>query len=158
LDYAESSRHGALRKLICDKAHAWFGRDRQYPAAFEPGGDDFLSGGLLQAALMLRVVGKRDYRDWWHAFCPAPQDLPAWFSPVPVSDRRDPKLAHLDGLNLSRAWCWKMLVRELPPALHAPVNAAVDAHIAASLPYAVQGHYAGTHWLASFAMLALTEH
>jgi len=156
LDYAESIQHLALRKLITQKANTWFGRDRRYPAAYEPGGDDFLSGGLMEATLMLRVVDACSYADWWQVFCPARQDLQAWLSPVSVTDRSDPKLAHLDGLNLSRAWCWGMLAKELPVSLHAPVSAAIEEHIEASLSHALQGHYAGTHWLASFALLALT--
>ncbi len=157
LDYAEGIQHLALRKLIALKANAWFGRDRRYPAFYEPGGDDFLSGGLLEAALMQRVVDGCSYADWWEVFCPAPHELPVWLTPVAVSDRSDPKLAHLDGLNLSRAWCWKMLEPQLPPALRAPVNTAIDAHLSISLPHAIHGDYAGTHWLASFALLALTE-
>jgi hypothetical protein len=156
LDYAETIQHIALRKLIIRKANAWFGRDRRYPAAYEPGGDDFLPGGLIEAALMLRVVDACSYADWWQIFCPVRQDLQIWLSPVSVTDRSDPKLAHLDGLNLSRAWCWKLLEKELPASLQAPVNAAIDVHIEASLPYALRGNYAGTHWLASFALLALT--
>jgi hypothetical protein len=157
LDYAERTQHLALKKLIIQKSNTWFGRDQRYPASYEPGGDDFLSGGLLEAALMLRAVDACSYADWWQVFCPAPQDLVTWLQPVSVTDRTDPKLAHLDGLNLSRAWCWKMLMRELPEALHDSVSEAIDAHMRASLPHALQGHYAGTHWLASFALLALTE-
>jgi hypothetical protein len=157
LDYAECVQHVALRKLIGSKANTWFGRDQRYPTAYEPGGDDFLSGGLMEAALMLRVVDACSYADWWQVFCPARQDLQTWMSPVSITDRSDPKLAHLDGLNLSRAWCWKMLAKELPTSLQAPVNAAIETHVQASLPHAVKGDYAGTHWLASFALLALTE-
>lgn len=157
LDYADAIGHLALRRRINEKAHAWFGRDRRYPAAYEPGGDDFLSGGLMEAALMQRVVNSCGYADWWEVFCPAPHELQVWLTPVSVTDRRDPKLSHLDGLNLSRAWCWKMLERELPAALRAPVGNAIDAHVAASLPHATEGDYAGTHWLASYALLALTQ-
>lgn len=158
LDYAECIQHRALRKLIAAKANAWFGRDRRYPAAYEPGGDEFLSGGLMEAALMLRVVDGCSYADWWEVFCPAPQDLQTWLTPVPVTDRSDPKLSHLDGLNLSRAWCWKMIEQEMPPPLRVPVTTAIDTLIATSLPQATSGDYVGTHWLASFALLALTEH
>lgn len=157
LDYAQSIQHLALRKLIAAKANAWFGRDRRYPAAYEPGGDDFLSAGLMEAALMLRVVDSCSYADWWEVFCPVPQDLQIWLSPVTVTDRSDLKLAHLDGLNLSRAWCWKMLQPHLPATLAAPVQAAIDTHLHAALPHACGGNYAGTHWLASFALLALTQ-
>lgn len=157
LDYAECSQHFALRKLLCDKANAWFGRDRRYPAAYEPSGDDFLSGGLMEAVLMLRVVDGCSYADWWEVFCPPPHELSVWLKPVAVCDRSDPKLAHLDGLNLTRAWCWKMLAPQLPQTLQAPVHEAVAAHLAASLPQATDGDYAGTHWLASFAFLALAQ-
>ncbi|MES2538744.1 MAG: DUF2891 domain-containing protein [Pseudomonadota bacterium] len=157
LDYAELSEHLTLRELIAAKAHAWFADDQRYPAAYEPGGDDFLSGGLMEAVLMLRVLDAGDYDAWWQRFSPSSDELQVWLTPVPVSDRADPKLAHLDGLNLSRAWCWKMLARQLPAPVRAPVKVAIDAHIAASLPHASAGDYAGVHWLASFALLALSD-
>lgn len=157
LDYAETVQHLALRRLIAAKASAWFGRDRRYPAAYEPGGDDFLSAGLVEAALMLRLVDGCSYADWWELFCPSQSDLAAWLLPVQVTDRSDPKLVHLDGVNLSRAWCWKMIRPQLDAALRARVDVAVDAHLDASLPGTIDGDYAGTHWLASFALLALTE-
>ena len=105
---------------------------------------------------MRRVVDGCSYADWWHVFSPAPQDLLTWLTPVSVADRTDPKLAHLDGLNLSRAWCWKMIAPELPQALREQAYQSIDAHLTASLPFATAGDYAGTHWLASFALLALT--
>lgn len=157
LDYADRTQHIALRKLIAAKTNAWFGRDRRYPAAYEPGGEDFLSAGLMEAVLMLRVLDGCSFADWWQVFCPPPHDLAVWLTPAIVSERHDPKLAHLDGLNLSRAWCWTMLAPELPSSLQAPVSRAIDAHLAASLPVATNGEYASTHWLASFALLALTQ-
>ncbi|GAB3548264.1 DUF2891 domain-containing protein [Noviherbaspirillum agri] len=157
LDYAETIQHVALRKRIVEKANDWYGRDRRYPAAYEPSGEDFLSPGLMEAVLMMRIVDGCSYADWWQVFCPTVHDLQTWLTPVIVSDRSDPKLAHLDGLNLSRAWCWRMLVQQLPQELVPAVATAIDAHLAASLLHAVHGDYAGTHWLASFALLALTE-
>jgi hypothetical protein len=157
LDYAQASGHSALRQLIVAKAQAWFGADRLYPADYEPGGDDFLSGGLLEAVLMRRVSDARSHADWWQAFCPAPSALQRWLAPVDNTDRSDPKLSHLDGLNLSRAWCWRMLEKELPGNLREPVRQAIDAHLAAALPHTHAGDYVGTHWLASFAVLALGE-
>lgn len=157
LDYAERVQHMGLRRLIAAKASAWFGRDRRYPAAYEPDGDDFLSAGLVEAALMLRLVDGCSYADWWELFCPSQNDLATWLLPVQVTDRSDPKLVHLDGVNLCRAWCWKLMRPQLDTALRARVDAAIEAHLDASLPGTIEGDYAGTHWLASFALLALTE-
>ncbi len=157
LDYADAVQHRALRQAITAAAHRWFGHDRRYPAAYEPSGDDFLSGGLTEARLMQRVVDDCDYADWWPAFAPTPDGLAHWLQPARVSDPTDPKIVHLHGLNLSRAWCWRGLRPQLPADLQAPVQQAIDAHLAASLPAATDGDYVGTHWLASFALLALDE-
>jgi hypothetical protein len=81
--------------------------------------------------------------------------LQTWLTPITGIDHSDPKLAHLDGLNLSRAWCWQMIFAGMPDRLHRPVRQAIDAHRDAALPHVIAGDYAGTHWLASFAMLAL---
>ncbi|MGE5337807.1 MAG: DUF2891 domain-containing protein [Gemmatimonadota bacterium] len=153
--YAQVEQHRALRAAISDRANAWFARDRRYPADYEPAGDDFLSGGLCEALLVLRAVDDCDFADWWQAFEPAGAALARWLTPVSVSDPADAKIVHLHGLNLSRALCWRALAPHLPPALQAPVAAAVAGHIEASLPAATAGDYVGTHWLASFAVLAL---
>ncbi len=153
--YAQVEQHRALRAAIADRANTWFARDRRYPADYEPAGDDFLSGGLCEALLVLRAVDGCDFADWWQAFEPAPAALARWLAPVRVSDPRDAKIVHLHGLNLSRAWCWRALAPHLPDTLRASVGAAIDAHIEASLPAATAGDYVGTHWLASFALLAL---
>lgn len=157
LDYAECTQHSALHDLIVEKARFWFGADRRYPAAYEPSGDDFLSAGLMEAALMKRMMGKDGFAAWWQEFFPDRSGLQVWLSPVAVSNRSDPKLAHLDGLNLSRAWCWRLIAGHLPDDLHAPVEAAIEAHLQAALPHVCSGSYAGTHWLASFALLALGQ-
>ncbi|MDY7573441.1 DUF2891 domain-containing protein [Actimicrobium sp. CCI2.3] len=156
LDYAQAAGHDALRNRIELSGRKWYGEDRQYPAGYEPGGDDFLSGGLIEAALMRRVLSADELVGWWQRFCPTHDALQCWLKPVAVSDRSDPKMAHLDGLNLSRAWCWTMLRPDLPVSLQEPVALAIQRHLAASLPHAVGGDYVGTHWLASFAALALT--
>ena len=156
LEYAECMEHRSLNHLISAKAQAWFGSDRLYPATFEPGGDDFLSAGLMEAALMARILDTRNFTQWWQAFSPPQPELQIWLMPVSVSAPDDPKLAHLDGLNLSRAWCWQMLMDKMPVALQPSITAAINAHLAASLPQALSGTYAGTHWLASFALLAMT--
>jgi hypothetical protein len=161
LDYAKQAQHPALLRAIGNRARRWFSRDRRYPAAYEPSGDDFLSGGLTEARLMQRVFagedGGCDFADWWQAFVPPPDALAHWLTPVAVSDATDAKIVHLHGLNLARAWCWRGLRPALPPELHAAVDTAIAAHIARSLPAATAGHYVGTHWLASFALLALDD-
>lgn len=157
LDYAQTAGDAPLIALIEAKSQAWFGNDTTYPAAYEPGGDDFLSGGLMQAALMQRT--HRNFAEWWNGFCPPPAQLRHWMQPVQVSDRTDPKLSHLDGLNLSRAWCWTLLLPNLEGGADAKtalaVKHAIDAHLQAGLPHTTGGDYVGSHWLASFALLAL---
>jgi hypothetical protein len=146
LDWAEGN-DPALAALIAARARHYFGEDRD-AAAWEPGGDDFLSGTLTEALAMRRVLGQDEFAAWLSAFLPRieagePRTL---FTPAFVSDRSDGKIAHLDGLNLSRAWCWRALGRP----------DAADAHLDASLPH-VAGDYMGEHWLATFALLALEE-
>ena len=145
-----------LVTLIDTRARDWFGQDRSCQA-WEPGGDEFLSSALCEALVMSRVLGA-EFARWFDAFLPdAAQGLPATlFSPASVSDRSDGKIAHLDGLNLSRAWCWRAIARALgeghPVCRRARETA--DLHLAAALPH-VAGDYMGEHWLASFALLAL---
>ncbi|MBA2919828.1 DUF2891 family protein [Sphingomonas sp. MAH-20] len=143
-----------LRRLIADKARGWFGQDRDCQA-WEPGGDEFLSSALSEALLMRRVLGA-DFAGWFAGFLPRlAQDEPrSLLEPVFVSDRSDGKIAHLDGCNLSRAWCWRQIAPALPGELAAIARDAADRHLTASLPH-VAGDYMGEHWLATFAMLAL---
>ena len=134
-----------LAALIRQRACDWFGEDRAYHG-WEPGGDDFLSGGLVEALLMKRVLGEAEFGRWFEAFLPnvAAGEPRSLFTPAFVSDRSDGKIAHLDGLNLSRAWCWRAL----------GFAGAAEEHLDASLPH-VAGDYMGEHWLATFALLAL---
>ena len=157
VDWCDTIEHRALRRTISERANRWFGRDRRYPASYEPGGDDFLSAGLVEAALMLKVVDGCSFADWWELFRPDEASLPRWLEPVKVSDAADARIVHLHGLNLSRAWCWSLLRAELPLAERPAVERAVADHLSASLPAATSGDYVGTHWLASFAVLALDE-
>ena len=157
LDYAQAVQHRALVALIVQRVERWFGRDRRYPADYEPGGEDFLSPGLVEAALVRRAVDGCSFADWWGQFEPTADALATWLSPARVSDARDPKIVHLHGLNLSRAWCWRQLRLELPARLAGPVERAIEAHLAASLPASIEGDYVGTHWLASFALLAIDD-
>ena len=154
LDHARTCGHPALQRAVAQVAHRWYGRDHAYPAQYEPGGEDFLSAGLVEAVLMHRLLDGCDFADWWHRFSPGPAALGHWLLPVVVGDAADARIVHLHGLNLSRAWCWQVLQPGLPGELHEPVARAIDAHRKASLSAALDGDYVATHWLASFALLA----
>ncbi len=145
----------ALADLIRARAQDYFGADRNCQA-WEPGGDEFLSSALTEALLMRRILPEAAFRPWFEAFLPdLVEGRPAsLFTPAFVSDRSDGKIAHLDGTNLSRAWCWRGIADALPDALAATARATADAHLDASLPH-VAGDYMGEHWLATFALLAL---
>lgn len=144
-----------LAGLIATRALDWYGADRGCQA-WEPGGDEFLSSALTEAHLMRAVLAPEDFRRWFDDFLPT---IPATLlTPAFVSDRTDGKIAHLDGLNLSRAWCWRGIAAGLPGD-HPVGPVARDAaarHIAAALPH-LADHYMGEHWLASFALLALDD-
>jgi hypothetical protein len=155
LDWARG-QDGALAALIEARARDWFLADRACQA-WEPGGDEFLSPVLCEALLMCRVLGA-GFTGWFDAFLPdlarcRPETL---FVPAIVSDRSDGKIAHLDGLNLSRAWCWRALDAALPAGhpVQPLASVAAERHLAAALPH-IAGDYMGEHWLASFALLAM---
>jgi hypothetical protein len=143
-----------LARRIRDCALHWFAADRDCQA-WEPGGDEFLSSALTEALCMARTHPHL-FDDWFGAFLPQvgirqPATL---FEPAIVSDRSDGKIAHLDGLNLSRAWCWRSIATLLPTAESAIARDAAAEHLATALPH-LSGDYMGEHWLASFALLAL---
>ena len=124
--------------------------------AWEPGGDEFLSPALMEALCMAKVLPENDFAAWFTRFLPRlEQRQPAsLFTPAFVSDRSDGKIAHLDGLNLSRAWCWHSMAQFLPERVGGIGRASAEEHLAAALPH-VAGDYMGEHWLASFALLAM---
>jgi hypothetical protein len=155
LTWCETAQQSELKRLIAARAQHWYGADRSFPAAYEPGGDDFLAAGLVEAVLMRRVLDDNSFANWWEQFSPDNRSLSHWLKPVAISDARDPKIVHLHGVNLTRAWCWRQLSPELDAPFRATVESAIAAHLAASLPAASRGDYVGTHWLASFALLAL---
>lgn len=143
LDYARMTKDTALGSEIKTAALRWYQADRDAPLAYEPSLDDFLSPSLVEAALMREVMPSGEFRAWLQAFLPSGAEtlrLPR------VADRSDPKQSHLDGLALSRAWCFAKL----------GYKDAAQRHLAAALPHVVGGHYVGEHWLASFATLALS--
>jgi len=157
LDWCEALGQDALRNAIAERAARWYGADRAYPAAYEPGGDDFLCAGLVEAVLMRRLLDAAAFTAWWRDFAPASEALANWLAPVRVSDAADARIVHLHGVNLCRAWCWRALAPALPDTLRAQAANAASAHLAASLAAATAGDYVGTHWLASFALLALDD-
>ncbi|MGE3109037.1 MAG: DUF2891 domain-containing protein [Phycisphaerales bacterium] len=158
-DYARLAPRADLRELIVVKARDWYVNDRGYHG-WEPGGTDFLSPGLMEAECMRRVLPAAEFLPWFDAFLPrlADREPAAFFEPAFVSDRTDGQITHLDGLNLSRAWCFRSLAAALPAAdpRRAVCDAAHAAHLESALPH-VSGDYMGEHWLATFALLAMTE-
>ena len=169
LDYANAvrgatpERRRALERLkvrVVEASRRYYMADVNYPAAWEPGGDDFLSGSLVEADLMRRALAPAEFARWFHRFLPGvargvPRNL---LTPATVSDRSDPKIVHLDGLNLSRAWCMREIAAALPrtdPARGVLARSA-ERHAAATLRHVASGNYEGEHWLASFAVYMLT--
>jgi hypothetical protein len=156
-EYARVPGNDALKEAVREKTWAWFERDADCQA-WEPSGDDFLSPALMEALAMQRTMAADEFAPWFCRFLPriearSPATL---FHPATVSDRTDGKIAHLDGLNFSRAWCWRSLATTFAEndSRREVALAAAEAHIAASLPH-VADDYAGEHWLATFATLAL---
>lgn len=156
IEYADEIGDRPLGVQCRKKAVEWHAADTDCQA-WEPSQDDFLSPALIEAELMRVVLGD-GFGVWFDRFLPrvSDRDPETLFRPAIVSDRSDGKIAHLDGLNLSRAWCWRGVGSGLPgghPAREAALGAAA-VHLDAALPR-VTGDYVGEHWLASFALLAL---
>jgi hypothetical protein len=144
LDYARTAPNQELRTQIEAAALRWYRADRDAPFAYEPSLDDFLSPALVEAALMNEILEPDEFGAWRRGFFSTnPGEL---LRPPVVADRADPKQSHLDGLALTRAWCFRKLGD----------NEAAERHLAAALPHVVGGDYVGEHWLASFAVLALS--
>jgi Protein of unknown function (DUF2891) len=160
LDYATTIDNKQLQSLIEERSHTYFGNDVNYPAAWEPGGEDFFSPALVEADLMRRVLPPAEFEQWFHRFLPgiAKGEPKSILRPAIVSDRSDPKLVHLDGLNLSRAWCMRSIAAALPksdPARQVLAEAASE-NAKDALAHVASGNYEGEHWLASFAVLMLS--
>ncbi len=160
LDYARVAGDSKLASLIVERAKSYFLADTDYPASWEPGGEDFFSPALMEADLMTRVLAPSEFRKWFHAFLPGLSNgkPKALLDPAQVTDRSDPKLVHLDGLNLSRAWCMRDIAAALPPDDPARplLEAASSRHAQAALAHVASGDYLGEHWLATFAVYLLS--
>ena len=158
LDYARSAGDEELAGVLTEAAMRYYANDTACPLSWEPSGEDFLSPCLEEAALMARVLPGGEFATWLGDFLP---DLSAAgaLAPATVSDRTDGKIVHLDGLNLSRAWDLYIIANHLDPdspAAGAYRKLAAE-HLAASVPHVASEHYEGSHWLASFAVYALTR-
>jgi Protein of unknown function (DUF2891) len=156
-EYAATANDERLAQSIRAAARGWYAKDADCQA-WEPSGEDFLSPALIEAECMRRVLGPVAFRSWFGRFLPqlAQRRPTTLFAPAHVSDRSDGRIVHLDGLNLSRAWCWHSIAESLPrgdPVRDVALRAA-RRHLSASLPY-IAGNYMGEHWLTSFALLAL---
>jgi hypothetical protein len=147
----------ALLELLRQTARRWYAADAG-AQAWEPSGEDFLSPTLCEALCMARLLPLAEFRPWFDRFLPhlAEGEPAALFRPAEVSDRSDGRIVHLDGVNLSRAWCWREIASRLEEAdaRRTAMLLAAERHLAASIAH-VDGHYMGSHWLASFAALAL---
>ena len=160
-DWAGVAGDTQMRTLLTDAARRFYLADRNCPLSYEPSGQDFLSPCLAEADFVRRVIGPAQFRRWLADFLPG---IPAngrasWLAPGIVTDRADPKLAHIDGLNLSRAWMLEGIAHALGkndervPAL----LAAANRHREAALPAVTGEHYEGGHWLATFAVYLTSD-
>jgi hypothetical protein len=161
LDYARTVQNEALENLIVQRSLDYFLGDVSCPAAWEPGGEDFFPPCLMEADLMRRVMAREEFIPWFMEFLPQlkegkPKRL---LESAVVTDRSDGKLVHLDGLNLSRAWCMVSIGRILPKnnSVRQTLLQAAHSHAKDALANIQSGDYAGEHWLASFAVFLLTS-
>jgi hypothetical protein len=160
-DWAETAGETAMVDLVDARVRTLYLDDRRCPMAYEPSGQDFLSPCLAEADLVRRVLPAAEFASWLGAFLPGiPErdDGGAWLEPAVVTDPGDPKLAHLDGLNLSRAWMLDGILSGLPPddSRLPALRAAARWHRDAGLSAVSGAHYEGGHWLGSFAMYLVT--
>lgn len=161
LDYAREVGNQPFAGLLADKAHQFYSKDRECPLAYEPSGEDFLSPCLAEADVMRRVLPQKEFAVWLRAFLPQipTSGTTGWLVPVVSPDPSDPKLAHLDGLNLSRAWMLEGIASGLPKndKRLQSIVATAEAHKNAGLAEVTGEHYEGGHWLGSFAVYLVTR-
>lgn len=163
LDYARQVGDTQLEILVASYAREKYLSDRDYPGRFEPSGEDFFSPAWNEADLMRRILASEEFAIWLEQFLPGLGNDDAatanLLQPAVVSDVSDPKIVHLAGLNLSRAWTQQGVLSALPSddRRRAVLRKAVEAHTAAGLDYVFSGHYEGEHWLATFAIYTLTK-
>ena len=155
-DWAGVAGDAQMRSVLADAAKRFYSHDRNCPIEYEPSGEDFLSPCLAEADFMRRVMGPAEFGRWLSDFLPGiPRKAGvAWLQPAVVTDRADPKLAHIDGLNLSRAWMLKGIAGGLEPgdARIAVLRELAARHGEAALPAVTGEHYEGGHWLGTYAV------
>jgi len=160
MDYARGAGDDKFADLLVSRAKQFYLNDKNCPLAYEPSGEDFLSPCLGEADVMRRVLPNGEFATWLKAFLPqiSTSGSGAWLLPVTSPDPSDPKLAHLDGLNLSRAWMLKGIAAALPKndKRLASIEMAAEAHEQAGLDAVTGVHYEGGHWLGSFAVYLVT--
>lgn len=157
IDWARGTGDRQALALFEKRARELYMKDRACPLEYEPGGEDFLSPCVAQADLMRRLLSPEQYAEWLSGFLPQVGSA-EWILPAEATDRSDGKLAHLDGLNLSRAWMLEGIASGLPandPRLPS-LRAAAKAHREAGLEAVTGEHYEGGHWLGSFATYLVT--
>ncbi|MDG2015373.1 MAG: DUF2891 domain-containing protein [Pirellulaceae bacterium] len=161
LDYARAVGNQELEKLIVERSRDYYLNDVDYPSNYEPSGEDFFSAGLNEADLMRRVLDRKAFSQWLKAFMPSlgQSNDHRLLQPVEVSDVTDGKIVHLAGLDLSRAWCLQGIASVLSDndPRKKILSAAAKAHAQVGFRYVFSGHYEGEHWLATFAVYALTK-
>lgn len=155
-DYAKQNKNEDLQTVIEETARRLFLRDKGCPINWEPDGFDFLSPCLEEVNLMLRILPRDEFMYWINEFMPELKNKKFSMKVAEVSDREDGHLVHLDGLNFSRAWVFYRLAKDNPNE-YGHLKAEGDKHLAYSLPSIVDGSYEGEHWLASFALYALSQ-
>jgi len=160
-DWARIAGNSSMLALLESRGRDYYLGDRDCPLAYEPSGEDFLSPCLAEADFVRRILPATEYAAWLTGFLPRiPRTASAdWLAPGVVTDRSDPKLAHIDGLNLSRAWMLEGIAAGLPKGDRrlAALAAAARAHAAAALPAVTGEHYEGGHWLGTFATYYATR-
>lgn len=160
-DWSVIAKDADMEALIRQRSRHFYQRDQSCPLSYEPSGHDFLSPCLAEADLMRRIMPPEEFGDWLGAFLPqAPLEKGTdWLEPVSVSDPGDPKLAHLDGLNLSRAWMLEGVASGLPAgdARKPVLLETAERHLRAGLSSVTGDHYEGAHWLGSFAVYLLSR-
>ncbi len=161
LDYARTVGDKELEELVASRAREYYANDRKYNSDYEPSGEDFFSQSLNEADLMRRILGPDAFSKWLSEFLPDVGTVSdsKLMQPVAVSDVTDPKLVHLAGLNLSRAWCMQGIVQGLPKGDNrtAPLLNSAKEHAKVGLSYVFSGQYEGEHWLGTFAVYSLTN-